>query len=180
MLNKAFCWWWWYWKAFTGELYFLTELIGLYFSSVQFLSHFQLFETPWTAACQASLSMTNSWSLLKLMSIEPVMPSNCLVLCHPLLLLPSIFLSIRFSLMNRLYASGGQSIRASPSASVLLMTIQDWFPVGLTGWIPSLSKSLSRVFSNTTVQSINFLVLSLLYGPSLTSIHDYWKNLSFD
>ena len=62
--------------------------------SVQSLSCVQLFVTPWTAACQASLSITNSWSLLKLMSIELVMPSNCLILCHPLLLLPSIFPSI--------------------------------------------------------------------------------------
>ena len=67
----------------------------LLISSVQLLSHVQLFATPWTAACQASLSITNSRSLLKLMSIELVMPSNHLILCHPLLLLPSIFPSIR-------------------------------------------------------------------------------------
>ena len=66
-----------------------------YISSVQLLSHVQLFVTPWTAACQASLSITNSWSLLKLMSIESVMPSNHLIFCRPLLLLPSIFPSIR-------------------------------------------------------------------------------------
>ena len=65
------------------------------FISVQSLSHIRLFVTPWTAACQASLSITNSWSLLKLMSIGLVMPSNHLILCHPLLLLPSIFPSIR-------------------------------------------------------------------------------------
>jgi len=65
------------------------------FSSVQLLSHVQFFATPWTAACQASLSITNSWSLLKLMSIETVMPSKHLIFCHPLLLLPSIFPSIR-------------------------------------------------------------------------------------
>ena len=65
------------------------------FSSVQLLSHVQLFATSWTAACQASLSIANSWSLLKLMSIESVMPSNQLILCHPLLFLPSIFPSIR-------------------------------------------------------------------------------------
>ena len=65
------------------------------FSSVQFLSHVRLFVTPWTAACQASLSFTKSWSLLKPMSIESVMPSNPLILCHPLLLLPSIFPSNR-------------------------------------------------------------------------------------
>ena len=71
------------------------RVIFLFFSSVQSLSHVQLFDTPWTAAHQASLSITSSWSLLKLMSIESVMPSNQLILCHPLLLLPSILPSIR-------------------------------------------------------------------------------------
>ena len=90
--------------------------------------------TPWTAACQASLSFTISWSLLKLMSIELVMPSNHLILCHPLIFLPLIFPRIReiclfvcflgFFLMSWLFASGGQSIGASASASVLPMNIQ--------------------------------------------------------
>ena len=77
-------------------------------------------------------------------------------------------------------ASGGQSIGVSASVSVLPMNIQDWFPLGWTGCIPLQSKGLSRVFSNTTVQKHQFLVLSLLYGPTLKSIHDYWKNHSFD
>jgi len=82
--------------------------------------------TPWTAACQASLAITNSWSLLKIMPIEPVMPSNHLILCHPLLLPPSIFPSIRvFSNESVFFASGGQSIGVSASASVLPMNIQD-------------------------------------------------------
>ena len=81
-------------------------------------------------------------------------------------------------LMSQLFTSGGQSIRAS--ASVLLMNIQDWFPLGLTGWISLQSKGLSRVFSNTTFKSISSLTHSLLYGPTFTSIHDYWKNHSFD
>ena len=123
--------------------------------SVQLLSCVQLFVTPRTAARQASLSITNSWSLLKLTSIKSVMPSNHLILCHPLLLLPSIFPSIRvFSSESALW-SGGQSIGASASASVLPMNIQDWFPLGLTGLI-LLSKGLSRVFSNTTVQKHQF------------------------
>ena len=75
--------------------------------------------------------------------------------------------------MNQFLASGGQSIGAS--ASVLPVKIQDWFPLGLTGWISLQSEGLSRVFSNTTVQSINYLVFSFLYTPILTSIHDYWK-----
>ena len=81
------------------------------FSSVQLLSHVQLFETPWTAACQASLSINNSWSLLKLMSIMLVMPSNYLVLCHPLLLLPSIPPSISFSISPSNEYSGLISFR---------------------------------------------------------------------
>ena len=98
------------------------------FSSVQLLSHVRLFATPWTAACQAFLSITSSWSLLKLMSIESVMPSNHLILCCPLLLLlSSIFPSIRL-LLSQLFASGGQSIGVSASASVLPMNIQDRFP----------------------------------------------------
>ena len=126
-------------------------------SSFQSLSHVQLFATPWTAARQASLSITNSWSLLKFISIESVMPSNHLTLCSPLLLLPSIFPSIRvFSNESALCIRGGQRIEVSASASVLPMNIQDWFPLGWTGWISLLSKGLSRVFSNTTVQKHQF------------------------
>ena len=107
---------------------------------------------PWTAAHQTSLSITNSWSLLKLMSIESVMLSNHLILCCPFLYLPSIFHSIRvFS-----KPSGGQNIGASASASVLPVTIQDWCPLGWTGWISLQSKGLSRVFSSTTIQKHRF------------------------
>ena len=102
--------------------------------AVQSLSCVRLFVTPQTAARQASLSFTISQSLLRLMSTESVMPSNHLILCPPLLLLPSIFHSIRvFS--ESVFASGGQSIGVSASASVLPMNIQDWFPLGLTGLI---------------------------------------------
>ena len=121
-------------------------------SSVQSLSCVRLFVTPWTAACQASLSITNSQSLLKLMSIESVMPSNYLILYCPLLL-PSIFPSIR-AFSNELV--GVQSIGVSASASVLPMNIQDWFPLEWTGWISLQSKGLSRVFSNTTIQKHQF------------------------
>ena len=93
------------------------------FSSVQSLSHVRLFATPWTAALQASLSITNSWSLLKLMSIESVMSFNYLILCRPLLLSPSIFPSIRVFSNESAFTSGGQSIGASASASVLPMNI---------------------------------------------------------
>ena len=127
------------------------------FSSVQF-SHSVVSDsaTQWTAAPQASLSITNSWSLLKLMFIESVMPSNYLILCCPLLLLPSIFPSIRVFPMSQFFASDGQSIGVSASASILPMTIQNWFPLGWTGLISLLSKRLWRVFSNTTVQKHQF------------------------
>ena len=121
-------------------------------SSVQLLSCVWLFATPWTAARQASLSITNSRSLLKLMSIESVMPSNHFILCHPLLLLLSVFPSIRSFPVSQFFISGGQSVKASASAAVLPMNIQDWFPLALTGLISLQSKGLSRVFSNTTVQ----------------------------
>ena len=115
---------------------------------------------------------------LKLMSIESVMTSNHLNFCHPLLLLPSIFPSIKWSFPeSQLFASGGPSIGAS--ASVLLMNIQGWFPLGLTGLILQ-SKGLSRVFSNTTIQKHQLFGACLLYGPTFTSIHDYWKNHCFD
>ena len=152
------------------------------FSSLQSLSHVRLFVTPWTATCQASLFFTISQSLLKPVSIE-VMPSNHLILCHPLLL-PSVLPSIRVFAMSWFFASSGQSIgaSASASASVLPMNIQGRFHLGLTGWISLQSKGLSRVFFNTTVQfkGINSSALSLLYGPTLTSIYDHWKNHSFD
>ena len=118
----------------------------------------------------------NSQSLLRLMSIESVIPSNHLIFCHPLLLLPSISPSIRvFS--NEFFASVGQN--TGVSASVFPMNIQDWFPLGWNSWIFSQSKGLSRVFFNTTVQRHQFFSAQL-YSPTLTSIHDYWKNQSFD
>ena len=154
------------------------------FSSVQSLSRVRLFVTPWTAARQASLSITNSRSLLKLMSIEPVMPSNYLTLCCPLLFLPLIFPSIRVFPVSQFFTSCGQSIEASASASVLPTNIQDWFPLGLTGLISLQSKGLSEVFSRVywtpQFQSINSLALSFIYGATLTSIHNYWKDNSLD
>ena len=102
----------------------------------------QFFQTPWTAARHSSLSCTISQRLLKLMSIELLMPSNHLILCHPLLLLPSIFPSIKdFSNESALHIRW-PIIGASASASVLPMNIQDWFPLGLTGLISLLSKGL--------------------------------------
>ena len=107
---------------------------------------------PWTAACQAFLSFTISQSLLRFMSTESVIPSNHLILCHPLLLLPSIFPSIRvFSNESALHIRGPKA-----SVSVIPMNTQSWFPLGLTSLISLLSKGLSRVFSSTTIQKQQF------------------------
>ena len=133
-----------------------TDIFSESVSSVQSLTHVWLFEIPWTAARQASLSITNSRSWLKLKSIKSVMPSSHLILCHPFLLLLPIFPSIRVFPTSQFFASGGQSIGISASTSVLPMTIQDRFPLGWTGWISSQSKGLSRVFSNNTVQKHQF------------------------
>ena len=118
---------------------------------VQPLSCFQLFSTLWTAVCQAPLFSTVSQSLLKFMAIASVMLSNHLILWCPLLLLPSIFSSIRSFPVSWLLVSSGPSVGASASASVFPVNIQGWFPLGLTGLICLQSKGLSRVFSSTTV-----------------------------
>ena len=102
--------------------------------------------TPWTAACQASLSFSISWNLLKLMSIELVMPSNHLVICCPLLLLPSIFPSIRVFFNQSALCIRWPKYWSSASASVLLMNIRDWFPLGLTGLISLHSDGTSSFF----------------------------------
>ena len=123
-----------------------------WFSSDQLLCCVWLFATPRTAACPASLSITSSRSLLKLMSIESVMPSNHLILCCPLLLLPSIFLSIRVFSNELVLHIRRPKYWSSALASVFPMNIQDWFPLGWTNWISLQFKGLSRVFSNITIQ----------------------------
>ena len=127
-------------------------------------------------ARQTSLSITNSWSLLKLMSLESVISSSVVPFSS---CLQSSSASRSFQ-SSQFFASCGQSIGVSASASVLPMSIQDLFPLGLIGWISLQSKELLGVFSNTTVQNINSSALSFLYSPSLTSKHDYRKNHSFD
>ena len=135
-------------------------VIQVQFSSLPF-SHVRLFATPWTAAHQASQSITNSQSLLKLMSIKSVIPSNHLILCHPLLLLPSIFLSIWvFSNESVLCIRWPKYWSFSFSTQwwnlFIPMNTQGWFPLGLIGLISLQSKGRSRVFSNTTVQKHQF------------------------
>ena len=135
--------------------------LSVRFSSVQSLSHVQLFATPWTAAHQASLSITNFWSSLKLMSIESVMPSSHLIPCHPLLLLPPIPPSIKVfsnesTLCMRWPKDWSFSFSISPSKNT-----QDWSLLEWTGWNSLQSKGLSRVFSNTTVQKHQFFSAQL-------------------
>ena len=121
-----------------------------------------------------------SHSLLKLTSIESLMPSSHLVFCRSLLLcLPSFPLSRSFP-VSQFFASGGQSIGPSASASVLSANIQGQYPLGLTGLISLQSKRSHESSPTLQLESISSSVLRLLYGPTLTSIHDYWKNHSFD
>ena len=146
---------------------------------VQSLSRVQLFATPWTAACQASLSFTISWSLLKFMSIESVMLFNHLILCCLLLLLLSIFPNIRgFSSVSALhirwpkYWSFSFSISPSSGHSGLISCRIIWFDLfAVQGTLKSLLQHHS--WSSASM-------LSFLYSPTLTSIHDHWKNQSFD
>ena len=133
---------------------------------------------PWTAACQASLSFTSQSS-----NSCPLSPW-----CHPTISssvvpfsswLQSFLTSGSFP-VSQLFKSGSQRIGASVSVSVLPVNIQGWFPLGLTGSIFLQSKGLSRVFSNNVFESVSSWALSLLFGPTLTFIHDYWKSHSFD
>ena len=143
-----------------------------FFSSVQSLSWVPLFATPWTAVRQASLSITISWSLLKLMSIESVMPSNYYILCCPLLLLPSVFPSIRVYSNESVLHIRWPKYGVSASASVLPMNVQDRFPLGWTSWVFLQCKGLSRVFSNTTVQKHQFFSAQLS-SQSNSHIHTW-------
>ena len=146
-------------------------------SSVQLLSHVQLFANPWTAARQASLSITKSWSLLKFMSIESMMPSNHLVLCPPLLLLPSIFPNIRVFTNESVlpirwpkYWSFSFSISLSIEDSGLISFRMDWLDLlAVQGTLKDLLQPHSSKHQ--------FLALSFLYSLTLTSIHDYWMDL---
>ena len=137
--------------------------------------------TPWTAAHQASLSITHSQSLLKLVSIKSVMPSNHLILCRPLLLLPSIFPSNRVfsnesALRIRWPKDWSFSFSISPfnEYSGFIFFRMDWLD------LLAVQGTLKSLLQNHNSESINSLALSFLHGPALTSINDYWKNHSFD
>ena len=148
------------------------------FSSVQSPSRVRLFVTTWITACQPSLSITNSRGYS-----NPCPSSRW---CHPAISSSAIpFSSCPQSLpasgsfpMSQLFAWGGQSIGVSASASVLPMNIQDWLPLGWTGWTSLQSKGFSRVFSNTIAQKHQFFGAHCLHSPTLTSIHDHWKTVA--
>ena len=161
----------------TGEWIKMWYIHTMEYCAVQSLSLVQLFVTSWTAAWQPLFS-TISQSLLRLMTIESMMLSNHLILCRLLLILPSTFQALGPFLISRLLPPGGQSTGASASALVLAINIQCWFPLGLTGLISLLSKGLQS--PSLQLESISSLALSLLYGPTLIFIRDYWKNHSFD
>ena len=175
------------------------------YASVQSLSHLQLFVTPCTAAHQASLSITNSRSLLKFMSIESMMPSTHLIFRHPFLLLPSIFPNIKvfsnesvlpisevaqscLTLCDPTYCSlPGSSIHGIFQARVLEFQHQSYhwifridFLYDWLLWSPCSPRDSQASYPTPQFKRINFLVLSFLYSPNLTSIHDYWKNHSLD
>ena len=150
------------------------------FSSVQSLSCVWLFATPWIAARQASLSVTNSWSSLKLTSIESVMPSSYLILCCPLFLLPPITPSIRVFSNESTLCMRWPSTGVSALASFLPKNTQGWSPSEWTGWISCSPRDSQESSQTPQCKSINSSVLSFFHSPTLTSIHDHWKNHSFD
>ena len=140
--------------------------------SVQLLNCVWLFAIPWITAHQASLSITNSRSSLKLMSIESVMPSSHLILCRPFSSCPQSLPALGSFPMSQLFTWGGQSIGVSASASVLPKKSQGWSPLGWTSWIFLQSKGLSRVFSNITVQKHQFFSTQLS-SQSNSHIHTW-------
>ena len=152
----------------------MTEKIAV---AIQLPSCMWLLVTLWTAEHQTSLSFTiprvcsNSRHWVN----DAIQPSHPLSSSSP----PAVPASGSFPI-TQFFASGGQSIGVSASTWVFPMNTQDWSPLGWTGWISLQSKGLSRVFSNTTVQNLNCLVLSFLPSPTLTSIYDHWKNYSLD
>ena len=163
-------------------LSYLIILSSVQFSSFQSLSCVQLFVTSWTAAHQASLSVTNSQTR----ACSNSCPSSWW--CHPTILSSVILFSFchhlfpasEFFPVSQFFTSGGQSIGVSASASVFPMNIQDWFPLRMTVWFPCSPRDSRESSPTPQFKSINSLALSFLYSPTLTPIHDYWKNHSLD
>ena len=155
-------------------------IIQWWFSSVQSLSCVQLFVTPWTAACKAPLSITNSQSLLKLMSIVSVMPSNDLILCHPFLLPPPIPPSIRVFSNESVLRIRWPNLEFQLQHQSLQCIFRTDFLEDGNGWISLSPRDTQESSPTPQFKSINSSVLSFLHSPTLTSIHDHWKNHSVD
>ena len=136
------------------------------------LAHVWLFATPWTAARQATLFVTSSQGLLKLMSIELVMPSCISSSVIPFSSHLQSFPASGSFPMNQFFVSGGQSIRVSASALIFPMNIQDWFPLGWTGWVLCSPRDSQESSPTPQFKSISSSMLCLIYSPTLTSIHD--------
>ena len=156
----------------------LIILQSVQLSSFQSLSCVQLFATPWIAACQASLSITNSQSSPKFMCIKSVMPSSHLILCHPLLLLPPIPPSIRVFSNKSTLCMRWPKYWSSALASVFPLNTQDWSPLGWTGWISCSPRDPQESSPTPQFKSIKSSVLSCLYSTSLISICDYGKTIA--
>ena len=153
---------------------------GSQFSSVQLLSRVRLLATPWIAAHQASLFITNSRRSLRFTSIESMMPSSHLIFCRPLFPWPQSLPASESFPMSQLFSWDGQSTRVPALASFLLKNTQGWSPLEWTGWI-SLSPGDSQESSPPSqFKSINSSALSLLHSVTVTFIHDHWKNHSLD
>ena len=160
------------------QLLHYLKLFTIIISSVQLLSRVQLFVTPRIAACQASLSITNFQSSLRLTSIEwchPAISSSVI----PFFSCPQSLPASKSLAMSQLFAGGGRSTGVSASASVLPINIQDWFPLGWTHF-PCSPKDSQESSPTPQFKSINSSALSFLHSPTLTSIHDYWKKHSLD
>ena len=158
------------WHFWVSSLFLNQNLSGSFLLLFSLLSHVQLFVTPWTGVGMPGFPVLH---YLPESAQTPVHSVGDTIQPSHLLLMPSVFTSVRIF---------SNELTLSASASVLPMNIQGWFPVGLTCLISLLSKGRSRVFSSTTVQKLTdfSIALSLLYAPTVTSIHDYWKNHSFD
>ena len=161
-------------------LYNVSTFLLYWFSSVQLLSSLGLFATPWTedirSPCPSPTPRVYSNSCPLSRWYHPTISSSVIPFCSCLQSFPT---SGSFQ-MSQFFPSGGQSIGVLASTSVLPVNIQDWFPLGWTGWISLQSKGLSRVFPKPQFKNINSSVLGYLYSPALTSTLDYWKNHSFD
>ena len=167
-------------------------MYSFYFTLFSFLLFLQAFQfssvaQPCLTLCDPMNHSTpglpvhhRSWSLPKLMSIESVMPSSHLILCHPLPLLPPIPPSIRVFPKESTLPWGGQTIGVSASASVLWMNTQDWSPLEWTGLDLLAVQGTFKSSPTPQFKSINSLVLSFLHSLTLTSIHNHWKNHSLD